>query len=339
MWRFEKEVKAAWKEADSWIKNAGGSIAAQWEQDSNAIAHRCRSTDFSDLLTNRNMFPSIPLIHWVADALNWKDASAIYELSTGAFLAYMFIRLQDDVMDGQAGSTGGLLVGNICLDGFYLRYQNFFGSNHPFWKLWRDLMQRYSETTLWELRKRNDKRRIFSTSDLERLGEKFIPAAAPAAAVAQLAGEPGLIQPILDLTESLGRGLQLVNDHTGLAHDFETGNYTSVINDILLGVPQMREIEEMAFPRRTLVTDAMERNLRRSRIFFRCAVTIAHHNRIPHLAEYAAEHEQYLDEEIHRLAIIRNRAREIDEEETVNPLNEFIPGGSQEIILAGCQRK
>ncbi len=337
MWYFEDKVKAAWKDADAWIKDFGGSIAAQWNEDLSGIAFRCKTRDVSDLLTNRNMFPSIPLIHWVADAVEWKNDSIISELSTGAFLAYMFIRFQDDVMDGQAESAGGLLVGNVCLEGFHLRYGNIFKPDHDFWNLWRDLMQRYSETTLWEFRKRSESKRVFSTSDLERLGEKFVLAAAPAAAVAYLGGETGLIGPIVELTESLGRGLQLVNDHMGLAHDFETSNYTAVINDILLGVPDIRGIEEAVFPRRALVTDALERNLRRSRIFFRCAATIAHDNRIPYVADYAAEHEAYLEEEIHRLADLRDRARAMDEKESFSAecLNDCRPAILREVTPAG----
>lgn len=324
MWRFEKEVQAAWAAADKWVRDKEGAIAEQWHNDSTQLALRYNSRCISELLSHRDMYPSIPVIYWVADAVGWHNSSALFDISTGAFLAYLFIRLQDDIMDSQAETTGGLLVGNVCLEGFYHLYRKHFSSSHDFWRVWKELMERYSESTLWEFCRRQKERESFSTSDLERLGDKFLPAAAPAAAVAYLAGADHLIEPIIDLTTSLGRGLQLVNDHTGLIHDFETGNYTSVINDILWGVPKNRKMEELAFPHRTLVTDAMERNLRRSRIFFRCAVGTAQKHKIPHVSEYVSEHEQYLDGEISRLEGIREQARAMDEEEPQPQISTLI---------------
>ena len=335
MWRFEKEVQAAWSAADKWVKDKEGAIAEQWNNDSTQLAMRYNSRSISELLSHKDMYPSIPVIYWVADAVGWHDSSALFDISTGAFLAYLFIRLQDDIMDSQAETTGGLLVGNVCLEGFYSRYRKHFPSDHNFWEVWNDLMERYSESTLWELRKRKEERVVFSTCDLEKLGDKFLPAAAPPAAVAYLSGDDHLIEPIIELTTSLGRGLQLVNDHTGLVHDFETGNYTSVINDILWGVPKNRRMEELAFPHRTLITDAMERNLRRSKIFFRCATATAQKHKIPHVSEYVSQHEQYLNGEIARLECIREQARAMDREEPQPQISALITAVTQHTAQNG----
>ena len=320
MWRFEEAVRAAWKESLDVVTQGGEVIARQLREDLHSITARAGCDDLTQILSHREMFPSIPLIYWTADAVGFGDEEVLQDLAVGAFLAYFYIRFQDDVLDDHAGSPGGLLVGNVCLEGFYSRYRKHFPSHHPFWRIWADLLARYTQTTLWELRRRGKKRRVFTTADLERLGDKFLPATAPPAAVALLADRPELIASLEEIVGSLGRGLQLVNDHTGLMHDFKTHNYTAVICDILLGVPPLREMEELSFPQRTLTTDAMERNLRRSKVFFKCASTEAHRSGVSYVTAYSAEHEAYIEGEIRRLQAMRREVRQLDEMETENSM-------------------
>jgi hypothetical protein len=316
MWQFEREVKAAWSRVDEHLSSLERPLSTQWKEDSTALAERHRARRVSDLLTNRDMFPSIPLIWWMGEALGVEDHQVMADLSEGAFYGYLYFRLQDDVMDEQARNTGGLLVANVCIERFHEIYRRHFALDSNFWPLWRQLIQTYSATTLWELRRRFDTRRIYTSNDLERLGDKFIPAAAPPVAVACLAGREDVTGEVVELVKCLGRGLQLVNDHKGIAHDFRTRNYTAVISEILMGVDQDRAAEEAAFPQKTLTTEALSKNLFRSRLYFKRACDIAQQLGSSHASRYVEEHLCYLADELERVAGMRKKAlalRDADE--------------------------
>lgn len=321
MWEFEPQVQKAWAEVDTGLRDLAEPLSTQWQEDCAALEARCGNTRIADLLSHRDMFPSAPLIWWAAAAFEYPDQAVLHDLTVGAFYAYLFIRLQDDVMDGQARTNGGLLVGNICLERFHYLYRRHFAAQHPFWSLWQQLMRDYAATTLWELRRRRAKRRAYTSTDLERLGEKFIPAAAPPAAVAYLARRHKQIAPITDLVACLGRALQLVNDHTGIVHDFKTHNYTAVISDILIGVKQDRVLEERVFAEKTLTTDALSKNLRRAQLYFNRAQTVSNHLGFKHTTHYIEAHQKALKKELIRLDTVTRRALDLKRDDTAAKSN------------------
>jgi len=312
MWRFDTRVQAVWCAVETYLRELPEPLPSQWQEDEHGMTTRCGVDRIRELTGNREMFPSAPMIWWTAEAVGYEDQEKVHRLCEGALLAYLYFRLQDDVVDGHAASPGGLLTGNLCLDRFHALYRSIFAPDHPLWKLWNEVLATYSATTLWELRGRRHRRRDFSTADISRLGDKFIPVLAPCAGVAYLAHREDVILDLRELVLHLGSGLQLLNDHKGIAHDFRTRNYTSVISDILRGVPQVRELESASFPRNALTSAAMERNLQRSTRCFALARQSAIRLRMVHALDYIEENTSYLDAEIHRLSGLRAKAKDLE---------------------------
>lgn len=312
MWRFEAELNNVWNTVEQYLEGLAHPLPDQWKDDEEGLCARCKVSSMRELTRNREMFPSIPMIWWTGHAMNLTDPNVLHDLSTGALLAYLYFRFQDDVMDGHARTAGGLLTGNLCMNRFHRIYQGYLQEEHLFWDLWEEVLSAYSATTLWEARNHRKRRQFFTTPDLARLGEKFIPVLAPCAGVAFLAGRVSSIPDLKELILLMGTGLQLINDYKGIEHDFHTRNYTSVISDVLMGVPEVPELESAMFPRRAMVSEALEQNLLRSGLFFEQARYTAQRLGMEHAVFYIQENLDHLSEEMQRVSSMRATAREME---------------------------
>ena len=103
-----------------------------------------------------------------------------------------------------------------------------------------------------------------------------------------------------------------MNDHKGIAHDFKTRNYTSVISDILMGVPKVRELESASFPKLALTSEALKKNLVRSTLFFRRARQTADYLHMDSADAYIEENLVYLENEIDRVGRMQTAARDLE---------------------------
>ncbi|MCD6500133.1 MAG: hypothetical protein J7M25_17710 [Deltaproteobacteria bacterium] len=307
MWRFENQTVRAWTDARLFLDGLPEPLLSQWHKQERALLSRVNIDDFDLLPSLLGLFPSLPLVWWTARAVDFHDDEVCHDLAVGAALEYLTLRFQDDVLDDHT-SGEALLLGNVCREEFARLYHPHFPANHPFWGLWREWMTTFSATTLWEIVEHRQQRNPYTSTDLDRLGEKFIPAAAPPAAVAFLADRPDLIHHIKEFVLTLGSGLQLMNDHRGIAHDFATENYTALITDILLGVPKIRPFEKVAFPNRALTSDAMERNLLRATIYLDRSRHLAESSGLVAATGYIDEHRRFLAEERKRLEAMRQTA-------------------------------
>ncbi len=312
-WRIDERLLTAWKQADEDLSALPSPLGAMWRTYERALAERAAVSNLAQALLSAQAFPSLPLVWWTARLVGLDDESVIEDLTYGALMGYLFIRIQDDVLDGHTRSEN-LLVGNAAQERFQEVYRRHLPSDHPFWSVWLGCLVEFSAATAWEIQSHRNRRTAFTTPDLDRLGEKFLPAAAPPAAVAFLGGRDDLVRPLRELVITLGSGLQLVNDHRGIRHDFEIGNYTAVISDILVSVPKVRLAEELAFPNKALTTDAIERNLRRARIYFERSRQLGADMGLFQVAEYTAEHIEELEEELNRMARIRIEALSMEPE-------------------------
>ena len=110
MWRHEKPVQAVWDTVEEFFRRLPDPLPRQWLEDEHTLAVRCSAKRVRDLTGHREMFPTLPLIWWTADAVDYTDEETIHRLGEGALLAYLYLRFQDDVMDGHASSPGGLLT-------------------------------------------------------------------------------------------------------------------------------------------------------------------------------------------------------------------------------------
>ena len=300
MWRYDKQLDRNLKQITSWIYALGEPFDAEWRRYLKRLSARAVGGDVFKGLTSPLAFPSIPLLWWTAETADFQDTEVLEDLSYGALAGYFAIRIQDDVLDGHS-PTPPLLLANILWEEYHRVLRKHLGTSHVFWTLWEDWYQRFCSTTLWEIRMHRGVRRPFTSTDLDRLGEKFLPAAGPATAVAFLADRPELVRWIPEIVMQLGCGLQLINDHRGIEHDFATGNYTAVLTDIFIDTPRLRPLEEARFPDSLRKTNALERNLERAKRYLELAARSAKAAAFAGVEAYAEELTQYADAELEKL--------------------------------------
>ncbi len=162
--------------------------------------------------THVRMFPILRLPEWLVDTLAGKpDPEFEQALMHSSVNGYYYIRLTDDVMDGDRDHK--LEVSILPVAGFFCSqfqsfYQIHFPPKHAFWQSFRELWIASCENAAHD-----SSLRTVSWSDFERVSSrKYSAAGIPVTAACYYYDRPELIAPWLEFTHALARWSQMVDD-------------------------------------------------------------------------------------------------------------------------------
>jgi hypothetical protein len=168
--------------------------------------------DPSALFTQQRMFPLLQLPLWLADTLPIRqDADFHRSLTHSSVNGYFYIRLIDDVVDGDQNRELEL----ICLPAagffssrFQLFYQQHFPPERAFWRTFHELWLASCESAACDA-----SLPTVTWQDFERVSSrKYSAAGIPVAAVCYHYEHPELLAPWLAFTHDLARWSQMLDD-------------------------------------------------------------------------------------------------------------------------------
>ena len=86
------------------------------------------------VFTRADTFPLLLLPWWLESSVRQPDLSLQRELATSSISGYLYIRLIDNLMDGDAPADVGLLPALSLLHTRFAKpFGKWFGHSHPFW--------------------------------------------------------------------------------------------------------------------------------------------------------------------------------------------------------------
>jgi len=168
--------------------------------------------DPSAHFTHLRMFPILQMPEWLVDTLpvtpNLEFQQSLIQSSVNG---YYYIRLTDDVMDGDRNRNLELSIlpaaGFFCSQ-FQFYYQAYFPPQHDFWRRFHELWLASCESAA-----RDGSLSTVSWSDFERVASrKYRAAGVPVVAACYYYDCPELIAPWLAFTNDLARWSQMLDD-------------------------------------------------------------------------------------------------------------------------------
>ena len=166
-------------------------------------------------------FPSLLVPFWMAPGTSRDDREFLGEVAYSTLSGFLFIRLIDNVMDGDCSDEQRKLL--PALGFFHTRFQSpyyhFFAEGHPFWTLFERAWDEHTDATT------ND-----GLADVIDAGtfmlvaaRKFSATKVPAAATALRYSMAERIEPWFQFIDHLGAFAQMANDFFDWHHDDKFG--------------------------------------------------------------------------------------------------------------------
>ena len=181
--------------------------------------------------THLRMFPLLQLPEWLLETLPVKpDVEFQESLIDSSVSGYYYIRLTDDVMDGDRDRYLELSIlpaaGFFCSQ-FQFYYQAYFPQQHEFWHMFYELWIASCESAA-----RDGSFSTVSWSDFEQVASrKYSAAGVPVAAVCYHYDRPDLIGPWLGFTNDFARWSQMMDDLLDWHQDRRDGRATYFLSE------------------------------------------------------------------------------------------------------------
>ncbi len=224
------------------------------------------SSGFNDPLTLLNPLgqPLVQIPLWVTEALPGPGRvpdSTLHDLVEAALAGYLHVRLQDDIVDGDA--TTDATTAMFLSDALLIRHQSLIaravGGSPRFWASFESLGYAYGDAMLFE--RSLHSQGGYSDTDFARVIERSMPLAIPALAVLEAGdgwAQAGAVVAFVRHTVTAG---QLVDDLRDAVDDVTAGRRTWV--SVRLGGDRGREslLGTLAFGGFDEVVEAIDHEL------------------------------------------------------------------------------
>lgn len=173
-------------------------------------------------------FPIVPLPWWVEESFGTPDEERQEALAVSSMAGYLFIRLIDNVMDGDAPGDPRLLPALAFLSTEFARpYQAWFPPGHPFWADFDQAWVGTADLTARDSHLREVDRETFLSISAQKTGAARI----PAAALCHLHSRLEMLSVWGDFVAVYGRFHQFDNDVRSWSRDLETGSATWLLSE------------------------------------------------------------------------------------------------------------
>jgi hypothetical protein len=179
--------------------------------------------------TDARAFPMLLLPWWLEATISAEhDLAFQSDVARSTISGYYFVRLIDDLMDGDRAVPGPVLPALIVLHAeFQAAYQAWFAAQHPFWGDFHAASDAAAETA-----SRDAALESVDLEAFERIAARKISGAlVPLAAVAHRHGRPDVLPPWSAFVDRLGRWHQMVNDTLGWTGDLARARPTYLLSE------------------------------------------------------------------------------------------------------------
>ncbi|MCU0755062.1 MAG: class 1 isoprenoid biosynthesis enzyme [Xanthomonadales bacterium] len=178
--------------------------------------------------THPQAFPTLALPHWAAESLGLAaDPEFQLQLAYSSICGYYFIRMIDNVMDGEATLESTLLPALAFFHAeFQSVYQQCFALDSPFWPLFRSAWYGTAEAAMQDARSKHITLETFEAVSARKVRAALI----PVGAVFVRQGNYSPIAAWSALTYQLGRWHQMENDLFDWYKDQRNGNQTCFLS-------------------------------------------------------------------------------------------------------------
>ena len=168
-------------------------------------------------------FPAV-LLPWLAEAAIRGRASRSFQRDVvySTVAGYYFVRLTDDLMDGEPVPPPVVPLLLVLHAEFEETYHRYFPAGHPFWADLARSSYQAAETASRDAGQQRITRKHFLASSARKVAGAKI----PIAAVCHHSGRPELLPPWAHFVDLLGRWHQMQNDMLGWSRDLQRGTPT-----------------------------------------------------------------------------------------------------------------
>jgi hypothetical protein len=183
--------------------------------------------------THPEAFPMLLLPWWLEETIGGApnrrfQAELVYSTMSG----YYFVRMIDDLMDGERAPEAAALPAMFVFHTEFVRtYQRLFGSSDGFWDAlaatWLDSAEMASRDAVSGATTRAE--------FVETSARKVVAARIPLAAVCHRRGRTDLLEPWYRFVDMFGRWHQMLNDISGWQIDMEHGRRTYFLSGAPIG--------------------------------------------------------------------------------------------------------
>lgn len=173
-------------------------------------------------------FPAV-LLPWLAEEAIRRRPSRSFQgdVAYSTVAGYYFVRLVDDLMDGEAVAPALVPLLIVLHSEFEQAYHRHFPAGHPFWDALNRGAYQAAETASRDAREQRIARKHFlATSARKVAGAKI-----PLAAVCHRYDRADLLQPWSAFVDALGRWHQMLNDMLGWSRDLQRGTATYFLSE------------------------------------------------------------------------------------------------------------
>jgi hypothetical protein len=198
------------------------------------LADRFAGHSLTEVFLDPRAYPVVSLPWWAT--AGQPDAEMHRALAASSMAGYLFIRMVDDVSDGDHRVKGSVLPTLGFLHSEFERpYHSWFPVDHEFWQVFRQRWYGAASTTATDLGYASVSRLQFE----EVAARKTQAAVVPVAAALWGSGRPELVAPWERFIDMFGRWHQFQNDLKGIERDEASGNATYVLTTALAAAEKL----------------------------------------------------------------------------------------------------
>lgn len=174
-------------------------------------------------------FPTLLLPWWVEESLD-KEMNLDFQadLAYSSINGYYFIRMIDNVMDGEDTVEKKLLPSLAFFHTeFQTAYQVRFAPTHPFWGLYRSVWFGTAQAAIHDAQLSEITLEMFEKASAQKVSAALI----PIAAICHRYNRPDLIEAWSEFVFRMGRWHQMFNDVFDWHKDSQNGNETYFLSE------------------------------------------------------------------------------------------------------------
>ena len=181
-----------------------------------------------DLFSRAEAFPVMLFPWWLEVSIRDPDPALHRDISTSTISGYLYIRLIDNLMDGDAPADVGLLPAlGFFHSKFTEPYRRHFAAGHPFWTDILELWVETADVTMQDHALQDIDRNTFERISARKTGAAKI----PIAAVAHSLKRTDLLPDWYRLVDLFGCWHQMLNDLFGWPRDLRHGAITYFLSE------------------------------------------------------------------------------------------------------------